>query len=171
MVVHITVLGTWGECEAIRGKACWVNRTEVTMHLNKFIPKNNIVNFHFKTTLRGICGCHILCILSTCHDHVELLILVTVKKRADCCWTTWLSIVEFTDCFKCLWVNQLCVAVFWASHQHGIVVSQLEREDFSSVHAYFICKLIVNQVIKQYLSVVCCNNNWLVFWSPNCFGK
>jgi hypothetical protein len=56
-----------------------MDRTEVTMHLNKFISKNDVVNFHFKATLRGICGCYILRVLSTCHDHVEFLKLVTVK--------------------------------------------------------------------------------------------
>ena len=83
MVVDVAVLSTGGESEAIRREACRVDRAEVTLDLDEFVAKDYRVDLHLEAASRSVRGRHVLSVLTTGHDHVEFLELLTVEERRD----------------------------------------------------------------------------------------
>jgi hypothetical protein len=53
-------------------------------NLGKFIAKDDVVHFHFEAALISSCCCDILCVLTSCANHMEFLVLLAIEEWADC---------------------------------------------------------------------------------------
>ena len=79
----------------------------MTMDLSKILVKNYTLQSDFESTGTLVCECDIAGVLSTSHQHMELLPFLRVMKRAHSDCTTWSATeVVLSDFFKSLRVKQ-----------------------------------------------------------------
>jgi hypothetical protein len=76
---------------------------------------------------------HILRVLSSSQQHMELLAVCLVEEGTDACSSAWLDEVEYSDDFEGPWIEELAGAVSGASDEHGVIVGDCELYDLALV--------------------------------------
>lgn len=100
MVMHVTVLGSTGEGIAVLREVHAMDRTEMASNFCKLFVENNTVHLHVETTFTGCGSCHILGVLASSTDEMELLMVGVVKERAENSTSDRLSVGEYANFFK-----------------------------------------------------------------------
>lgn len=74
--------------------------------------------------------------------------------------------VLFDDA-KVVWIHKFCVAIARTSHQHRVVVCDVQGENFTLVNGRLSQNLRAFNVILDKFSVLSRDNDGLIFWSPH----
>ena len=167
VVVHITILSTWGKCEAIWRKVNCVHWTEMTVDLGQLLGEYYARQTDFEATCTLIGQSHISCVLTTAHKNVELLPVLWIMKGAHSnCATRFARIAIFAHFFKCFRMKQFCATISGGSEKHSVVMRQRDLVDFGLVNLNVFKYSTGANIDNLKLATLCSNVESFVKRSP-----
>lgn len=97
-----------------------MHSTEVTFDVCEVLVVDNVIEFHFESTLLLTCSCDILSILSAAQKHMELLLILRFIEWADGAVSAGEPIeLMASDLIEGLWMEELAGSVTAGCVQHG----------------------------------------------------
>lgn len=167
MVMHVTVLSSTGEGIAVLRKVNAMDRTEMASNFCELFVENNTVHFHVETTFTCCGCCHILSVLASSTNEMELLMFGVVKKRADNCTSDRLSISEHADFLKSFRVKYFGSVIVRASGEHSEIVSKGDRVNVVSVDLSFLDHFSTSNIVLDHSTVGGASIDSLIKCSPS----
>ena len=110
-----------------------VHCTEMAFDICEVLVVYYVEKLDIKSTFLTPSQRHIFCILPSNKHHMELLIVLGVKKRRNCRISAWEIESERPNFFKGLGVQQFAGSISAGCEKHSVVVREGDSEDFVSV--------------------------------------
>ena len=166
VVVNVTIFGSGGEAHSIWVEGDWMNSTEMTLDVGEHLVVNNIIKLNIETTLLCSSRGDILCILSSAHQDVELLILIDLIQWADWAISAWEIELVISNFIKSIWMEQFACAITGASKQHREVTSDCDRKDFVLVNISYLLNAFLLQIVLDKSTSIGAIVNARIKWAP-----
>ena len=118
MVVHVTIFRAGGKTHTVWMEDDTVHSTEVTLDVGQRLVIDYVVQLDLETSCSRASSGHILCILTTANEQVELLVLLGHVKWTDTAATAREVELDHSDLVERLRMEEFASAVSAASEHH-----------------------------------------------------